>query len=208
MISQLLLLFSEAACGAAEIEYAPAVWSPPAAYPAALRDIAARLPSNTPAKDDDLATYAHEGNHFLCRGKEGYHGLYVGNGLRIFLPTPPILTAEVFASVPESERGPIYETYRKQGQDPYWAVQPLMVLDEWCAYVSGSTTRLQLGWAHRQESDRYAAEMAGYAWYLQRLARKAPQYDSKDLDAFLVWMDERSRLTIPKWDEMFRKSFK
>lgn len=208
MFYELLLMFGEAACGAAEVEYVPVIWSPPASYPPVLRDIASRLPSNTSAKEDDLATYAHEGSHFLSRGKEGYHGLYVGNGLRIFIPTPPVLTAEVFAAIPESERGTIYETYRQQGQNDYWAVQPLMVLDEWCAYLAGSSARVQLGWEKRQESDRHAATMATYAWYLQRLANKAPEYNPADLNAFLVWMDERSRLTIPKWDEMFKKKFK
>ncbi|NBW20216.1 MAG: hypothetical protein EBR82_70830, partial [Caulobacteraceae bacterium] len=67
------MLIFELAAGAAEVEYAPAVSPTPAAFPAVLGDIACRLPFDTDAKDADLVTYAHEGNHFLCRGKAGFH---------------------------------------------------------------------------------------------------------------------------------------
>jgi hypothetical protein len=207
MIS-LIVLFGELAAGAAEVEYAPAVSAPPVAFPWTLTDIAARLPVNTDAKDADLVTYAHEGNHFLCRGKPGFHGVYIGNGIRVFVPTPPLLTAEVFAAIPKEERGSIYETYRRQGATEYWSVQPLMLLDEWAAYTSGSITRGELKLATRQESDRYCAEMATYAWHLWTMAKALPQYNSRDLTEFCRWNEERCKLRIPGWRTMFTREFK
>ena len=202
-----MLIIGEACAAGAEVEYAPLVSATPAAFPTALSDIASRLPFNTDAKDADLVTYAHEGNHFLCRGKEGFHGLYIGNGIRVFIPTPPILTAEVFAAIPKDQRGSIYETYRRQGASDYWSVQPLMLLDEWCAYTSGSITRQELALPSRQESDRHCAEMALYAWHLWKMAKALPHYDSRDLTDFCRWNNERCKLRIPRWETLFTRSF-
>ena len=203
-----LLLCGEALAGAAEVEYAPAVSPTPAEYPDTLADIACRLPFDTDAKDSDLVTYAHEGNHFLCRGKKGRHAVYAGHGIRILIPTPPLLTAEVFAAIPAEDRGAIYETYRRQGATEYWAVQPLMLVDEWCAYTAGSLTRAEMQLTTRQESDRYCAEMATYVWHLWRLAKALPQYDSRDLTEFCRWNDERCSLRVPGWRAMFTREFK
>jgi len=202
------MLIFELAAGAAEVEYAPAVSPTPAAFPAVLGDIACRLPFDTDAKDADLVTYAHEGNHFLCRGKAGFHGLYIGNGIRVFVPTPPLLTAEVFAAIPAEDRGSIYETYRQQGATEYWSIQPLMLLDEWCAYTSGSITRGELKLGNRQESDRYCAEMATYVWHLWRMSQALPHYDSRDLTEFCRWNEERCKLRIPGWRTMFTREFR
>lgn len=207
MIGELLLLFGEATAGAAELEYVAKLWSPPAEFPATLADIASRLPANTQAKDSDLITYAHEGTHFLSRGKEWKHGLYAGNGIRIFIPTPPVMTAEVFAAIPAAERGKIYETYRQQGTSFYWAPQPLMLVDEWVAYTHGSLARRELGIPTRQESDRYCAEMGTYVWHLHRLAKAKPEYPIAELTAFCRWNEERCRSFIPEWRKMFNKTF-
>lgn len=207
MIDFLLWLCSDPTCSGAEVEYVGRLWNPPSAFPATLQDVASRLPQATPARDADLITYSHEGTHFLSRGKEGFHGVYTGNGIRIFLPTPPILTSQVFAAVPEAERGTIYETYRTQGQDPYWEVQPLMVVDEWVAYTHGSLARRDLAVTVRQETDRHCATMATYAWHLHRLAKAKPEYPIKDLTEFCRWNEERCRTFIPDWQKMFTKRF-
>jgi hypothetical protein len=202
------LLLMEAGALGAEVEFVHPVSPTPAAFPPALADIARRLPSDTAASEPDLVTFAHEGTHFLCRGKAGFHGLYIGNGLRVFIPTPPLLTAEVFAAIPAEDRGSIYETYRQQGATEYWSIQPLMLLDEWAAYTSGSITRGELKLATRQESDRYCAEMATYAWHLWRLAKALPQYDSRDLTEFCRWNEERCSLHVPGWKAMFTREFR
>ena len=207
MLAELLLIFGEATAGAAEVEYIPFLWQPPQEFPATLQDIAGRLPMATPARDRDLITYSHEGSHFLSKGRSGYHGLYVGQGLRVYLPTPPILTAQVFAAVPLSEREGIYETYRQQGESEYWVAQPLMLCDEWIAYTHGSLTRRELKLGIRQESDRYCALMAGYVWHLHRLAKAKPDYPITELTQFCRWNAERCRRFIPDWGKLFTKTF-
>jgi hypothetical protein len=202
-----ILGLSEASVVGADLEYVPGIWAPPASYPATLRDIAGRLPERTDAKDPDLITYAHEGNHFLCRGKAGYHGVYVGNGLRIFLPTPPLVTANVLLAVPEHKRGTIFQTYLSQSRSDYWAAQPLMILDEWAAYIAGSKARSELLMTQRRESTVHCATFATYAETLCRLARDCDGYPVGELRTFCKWQLARCREIIPDWDQLSDVTF-
>lgn len=204
----LLLLFAEATLGAAEVEYVPQVSPTVASYPATLQDIASRLPLTTDARDADLVTYSHEGNHFLCKGREGFHGVYIGDGLRIYIPNPPLVTDAVFNAIPDDMRGDIWKTYRDQGRTEYWSTRPLMILDEWCAYYSGSKARQELALPDRQESDRHCATMAGYAAVLLRMARQCEGYPHSELQMFCEWHEQRCRRVIPGWTRMFRDSFR
>lgn len=188
---------------AAEVEFVRPVWAPPAGFPATLRDIASRLPPDTQARDADLITYAHEGAHFLSSGKrKGHHGVYVGRGLRVYIPTPPITTPELFRAIPLEKRGSIYDTYRLQGEHEGWVAQPLMVLDEWNAYLSGSMARSELSMDGRRETTVHCATMAGYAEVLYRLAKGNPGYPINDLKEFCNWQLTRCRETIPDWDQL------
>lgn len=171
---------------------APELWSPPASFPPTLRDIASRLQADTAAKEPDLITYAHEGQHFLCKGRPGRHCIYIGNGRRWEIPTPPLATEEVFAAIPKDMRGTsLYRTYLSQGRSEYWARQPLMVLDEWRAYTVGSHTRQELGIAQREETVRHMETFAIYAKVLYDLAGEIDGYDRSELQAFCRWnLDE------------------
>jgi hypothetical protein len=202
-----ILGLSEASAVGADLEYVPVIWAPPASYPATLRDIAARLPERTDARDPDLITYAHEGAHFLCRGKAGYHGLYIGNGLRIFLPTPPLITASVLLAVPEHKRGTIFNTYLAQGRTDYWTAQPLMILDEWSAYIAGSKTRGELAVDQRRETTVHCATFAGYAAVLYAMAKDCPGYPADELRTFCLWQLDRCREIIPDWDQLSDAKF-
>lgn len=202
-----ILGLSEALANGAEVEYVARVWAPPAEFPPALRDVASRLPSNTDARDADLVTYTHEANHFLCRGKPGYHGVYVGNGIRIFIPTPPLTTERVFAAVPITKRGTIYNTYLAQGRTEYWSTQPLMILDEWQAYIAGSQARAQMNMRQRGETTVHCATMAGYAEVLYRLAKECREYPITDLKNFCNYQLDRCREIIPEWDSLCDVSF-
>ena len=180
----------------------PVVWEPPADLPCTLRDIASRLPPNTPAKDDCPITYGHEGSHFLSKGKEGWHGIYMLDGRIRYLPTPPILTDAVFARVPPRRRGTIFDTYRRQGRDTYWQTQPLMLVDEWVAYLRGSQIRKELGWSKRAETNRHCATMAGYCEVLCDMAAEVPSYDVSVLKDFCREIANECRATIPEWDQL------
>lgn len=187
-------------------EYVGSIWSPPGTLPATLRDVAGRLPINTDAKHEDLITYTHEGTHFLAMVKDGRHGIYVGNGLRIYLSIPNILTAELFRSIPLEERGVIYDTYRKQGENEYWVDKPTMVIDEWVAYTHGSMVRKESGVINRVESDKYCAILANYTWHLIELA-KSRKIDVTDIILFSMWNNERCIATVDNWDSLFVKKF-
>lgn len=168
-------------------EELPVLWTPPAGFPPTLRDIASRLPRDTDAKDADLITYAHEGNHFLCRGKPGFHRIYIGGGRRWDIPTPPLLTEEVFARIPEAHRTSIYQIYLRQGRHEYWATQPLMLLDEWRAYTVGSLVRQELGLKTRAETVAHAKTMARFCKQLHNMAQEIPEYDITELTKFCRW---------------------
>jgi hypothetical protein len=168
-------------------EEIPVLWDPPAQFPPALRDIAGRLPRDTDAKDADLITYAHEGSHFLCRGKPGFHCVYIGGGRRWEIPTPPLVTEEVFARIPKEHRTSIYPIYLRQGQHEYWATQPLMILDEWRAYTVGSLVRQELGLKSRAETVAHAMTMARFSKQLHTMAKEIPDYDMTELTTFCRW---------------------
>lgn len=169
---------------AAEI---PVLWAPPEPWGPTLVDIAGRLPRHTDARDADLITYAHEGNHFLCRGGDGWHAIYIGGGRRWEIPTPPLLTEAVFAAVPHEHRSSIYQTYLKQGRTPYWRDQPLMILDEWRAYTAGSMTRQELRETRRGETVHHMETFARYAEVLYRMAKEVEGYDITELRKFCRW---------------------
>jgi hypothetical protein len=175
----------------------PVLWAP-AGFPPTLVDIASRLPRNTAAREPDLITYAHEGSHFLCRGKPGYHAIYVGGGKRWEIPTPPLITEQVFAAIPEANRHnsrsrTLYSTYLQQGKTEYWATQPLMILDEWRAYTVGSQVRQELRQESRAETVRHCETFTLYAKTLYDLAGKIPGYDMAELRAFCRWNLEQCR---------------
>lgn len=185
-----------------EVDY---YWRPHSSWPPTLRDIAGRLPANTDARDDDLITYAHEGSHFLCKGGEGRHGIYILHGLRQWIPTPPLLTVQVLAAVPHEKRGSVYPTYLRQAGDKYWVAQPLMILDEWTAYTHGSMVRRELAVDERQETDVHCRTFAGYAEVLWRLAKECEGYDTTELQRFCRWNLARCKEAIPDqdWDVSF-----
>lgn len=178
----LLFLCASAALG----EDIPVLWAP-AGFPPTLRDIASRLPRDTDAREPCLITYAHEGNHFLCRGKPGYHCIYIGAGRRWEIPTPPLVTEEVFARIPEEYRTSIYPIYLRQGQTEYWHAQPLMILDEWRAYTVGSLVRQELGQKSRAETVAHTKTMARFAKQLHTMAKEIPEYDLTELTKFCQW---------------------
>lgn len=166
----------------------PVLWTPPQGFPPTLRDIASRLPRDTDAREPCLITYAHEGSHFLCVGKPGYHCIYVGEGKRWEIPTPALVTEEVFAAIPQDMRGTfLYQTYLRQGRSEYWASQPLMILDEWRAYTAGSKTRQEAGIDSRAETVTHTETFTTYAKVLCDLAKEIEGYDMTELREFCRW---------------------
>ena len=207
MWAYILLLLSEPAVAAADVEFVPRLWEPPASFPETLRDVASRLPPGTEAKDADLVTYAHEGTHFLCRGNGQFHGLYLGNGLRVFVKHPPIRTVDVFDSVPESQRDATWRTYRNQAATEYWRDRPLMILDEWNAYRMGCLARRELGLESRAETIRHCGTFAELAVRLHNMASHCEGYPMTDLTDYCRLHLDLCRQAVPAWDQQFSISF-
>lgn len=180
------------------------VWSPPAHWPPLLRDVASRLRRDTDARDADLITYTHEATHFLSRWQPGGHGVYIGDGRRHYVLTPPLRTADVLASVPADRRGTIYHTYYRQGLTEYWVDQPLMIIDEWNAYTHGCIARREMLLASRGETDVHCRTFAGYAEVLCQLASRCEGYDMTELRRYCRWNLERCRQTIPEMEWGFQ----
>lgn len=185
----------------------PVIWQPPAEWCCTLRDVASRLPKNTDAYDPDYITYGHEGSHFLAQGRGAFHGIYVGNGNLRYIPIPPLRLDDVFTSVPPAARGPIWNTYRKQGQSEYWRHNALMLCDEWVAYLRGSQIRQEMGITKRGETDRYCAEMAGYTERMYNLARQIEGYDHRSLQSFCKDILSECKASIPGWDDLTGVTF-
>lgn len=185
----------------------PVIWLPPADMAPTLRDIASRLPRNTDAYDADPITYGHEGSHFLAQGRGAYHGIYMGHGRMRYIPVPPMRLDDVFTSIPPAARGPIWNTYRKQGQSEYWRDRPTMLCDEWVAYLRGSQIRREMGTAKRQETDRYCAEMCGYVHHMCEQSKFIPGYDHDALRSFCRDILAECRATITEWDELTKVTF-
>lgn len=190
------------ACLICQAEDRPVIWHPPEDMPCTLRDIVSRLPKNSPAYEPDWVTWGHEGSHFLSKHKEGWHGLYMLEGNIRYVPSPPLLTEQVFRNIPVAKRGTIYETYRQQGNSEYWQTRPLMLLDEWTAYLRGSTIRRELGWTKRVETDRHCATMAGYCEVMWEMSTRCEGYDHAALRAFCLDMLDDCRRVIPEWDRL------
>jgi hypothetical protein len=197
----IFLLFSEPVLAAAEVEYVPRLWEPPASFPATLRDVASRLPPGTDAKDADLVTYAHEGTHFLSQGRQESHGIYMGKGLRVYVPVPRLRTSDVFDAQPPERRTSIWQTYRDQGNTEYWRYRPTMVLDEWNAYRMGCLARSELALKTRAETIRHCVTMAEIALLLHTMSRTVDGYPVEELGDFCRLHLDLCQEAIPDWNE-------
>lgn len=181
----------------------PVLWEPAETMPPTLRDLVSRLPEDCPAWEPCPITWGHEASHFLATGRRpGWHGIYMLRGEREYIPVPPLLTAQVFAQIPEDRRGTIYRIYLIQAGDSYWQANSLMILDEWVAYLRGCQIRKELGLERRQETVRYCALMAGYAVVLYRMSQSCDGYDHEALRDFCREILAQCRETIPEWDEI------
>jgi len=185
----------------------PPVWEPPASMVPTLRDLVSRLPEDCPAWEPCPITWGHESSHFLSLGKPGWHGLYFLNGERRWVPIPPLITEQVFAQIPVAKRGNIYDTYLNQARSDYWSTRPVMILDEWVAYLRGAQVRQELGWLKRGETVTYCVTMAEYAHVLYRMAREIPDYDHDALQEVCAEILEECRQTIPGWEKLTDVSF-
>jgi len=177
---------------------APEVRAAPVAGPPVLVDLLARVPRpfywRDEAEPGDLVTWAHEATHGMTSVVSGGgYGLYLLDGRAVvFKRHPRVTIGQVAAMIPAGERGEVFDLYLVR-QRVDWDREPLYLLDEWNAYVHGTIARRQTGQADRQETERYASEMARYCgWLVKAVERFDPTYPEIDqLRGFVEWQSQR-----------------
>ena len=178
---------------------APVLRKAPPGYIPILQDAFSRLADaerfRCPIEPGDYITWTHEAFHGVTAlvSPPGGYAIYVGGGRAcVFKSHPKVTLAEVAASIPKADRGPIFPLYMAE-QLRYWNRQPIYVLDEHNAYITGSIARQQLGWTRRQETERHAMEMSRYCRAMLALAKKEdPAWpEMRKLERFLDWQDAR-----------------
>jgi hypothetical protein len=174
---------------------------PPAGHPPVLSDVIARLPDPTYWRDQteptDLVTWTHEGSHGVCvrlPRVKGSHGIYLLNGLSVYLRHPRLTIGEAAATIPPNERGRIFNLYMVESRRD-WDREPIYIVEEWVCYVHGTLARRQLGLDRREETESHALEMERYSRAILALAkRKDPTYaDADKFAAFIEWNADRFR---------------
>ncbi len=154
-----------------------------------LGDIESQLPAGNPYRDPDLVTSGHEQVHGinarLRDENRSENGFYCLNDRGFLCPSPKLTLSEVARATPQSKRGRIFKLYVVDSQR-WWNDTPLYVLDECCAYVSGSKVGLELNMKARSlYSFQNAVECWHYTRVAARLARQRGYRHADELDAFL-----------------------
>ncbi len=95
-----------------------------------------------PFTGDSRSTNAHETAHAIAsslRTQQGWNGFYLGSGRGYVLPEPAMRLQDV--QVPMRHRGWRHDTYLVD-QRRWWNDQPLYIIDEWVAYITGGSVAL------------------------------------------------------------------
>lgn len=133
-----------------------------------LNNIEGHLQEGHIYSDSDYITYAHGTTHGVnSRYRQIYSGnynaLYIFDNLVIFVNEPPARLTVIGQKVPQSLRGPIYNTYMVK-QAASWDDTPTYVLDELVSYSNGAWVGRELkNYKRADESLGSALEMGGYA---------------------------------------------
>lgn len=163
-----------------------------------LADIESHMPAGHHFKSSNLITWAHETTHGInsnlrnkYRGSKKINAFYVLEDRAVIIEEPNTTIGEISKQVPSNWRGDSYNLYLvKQRRD--WDKEPLYLFDEWVAYTNGAACRKDLGMTEQGSELVFASEFVGYALCLAYTVKKdCPNYDDKQLRAFLMWNTER-----------------
>jgi len=180
----------------------------PAAEPETLRDVLSLLPPEdiraAAGPDGCKVTLAHEATHFVNSklSKPGVRGFYLGDADVWTFPIPSqTKLAHVAEAIPRELRGKTYKTYLIDAQQ-WWQDCPLYPFDEAVAYWAGAKTRIELGLANRQETERFGVELLVYSQHaLDQIKRREPaSYPHAELDEFLDVLVARARIICREFD--------
>lgn len=109
--------------------------------------------------EPDLVTRSHEVTHQVnSRIRQSFGGahvncFYVGYNKAFVLNEPRVRLSVVAQYVPQQLRNENYQLYFVE-QARYWDDSPLYILDEWSAYINGSTAAVELRVDNHGSHDR------------------------------------------------------
>jgi hypothetical protein len=135
-------------------------------------------------------TDLHENTHTLhseLRNKYGnkYNAMYRGDGSAFILLEPQVTLATIAVAIPQPLRGMSYNLYLVQ-QQRWWNQQPLYLIDELGAYLSGSRH------PNSEFSDYLQAmEFVIYNFYLIKIV-PFDYTDYNNLKTAIMWATEQA----------------
>jgi hypothetical protein len=207
MRALMIVICVSAAAAGGELDSVPPVRSCCEGMPETLADILRRLPAADAAKayDADQITWAHEAHHFVNSrlSSPGWRGFYLLDGCAYRFPIPKRTTLRHVAdAVPADLRGKVFKTYLIDAQRD-WQTIALYPFDEAVAYWSGAMVRQEIDKAERQETERYAVELATYCKTAteQIIKREDDDYPKQELMDFLELIIARGRVICMDFDE-------
>ena len=121
-----------------------------------------------------------------------WNAVYVLHGKAFLIQEPPLQLSDVARAIPPSQRGRNYQLYLVS-QARYWENEPLMILDEFGAYLNGLECDLSTTTPHNSIRFQHdtCLEFFVYARVLSQLAHKCPNYDASQLDAVIAYQARR-----------------
>jgi len=160
-----------------------------------LGDIISHCPTPGVYADSDIITTGHETLHCvnarIRNTHQGYNGYYFLENYAFILKSPPLTLSEIATNVPQDWRGPIYSLYLVE-QQSHWNDTPLYIVDEFSAYLAGTTVGLEVGNQDRtQQSFKSAIEMYAYCRVMEKLAKQTNYADQIQLDELMSFSYER-----------------
>jgi hypothetical protein len=136
-------------------------------------------------RDDDLLTWGHETTHGINRdiriniGKVGQNGFYCLEDRAIVLNDPKLTITNVASLIPNIIRGSRYNLYLID-QAGQWDDMPTYLLDEWTAYINGTTVgadQLKHGLHVRDNKSDDAIAPMEFTYYSLALCHAIKKYD-------------------------------
>lgn len=167
-----------------------------------LTDIESRMPNGHPYRNDqNLVNWNHESVHGInSYARMKFQEKYAGKRINCFyclwgrvavIEEPQLTLGQIATYIPGSFRGMLFKTYFIDARKD-WENYPLYCLDEWSAYSSGTETYRELGLKDKEATIEFTFEFMNYSLFLLKCVKEnRPDYDDKQLKAFIRWNIER-----------------
>jgi hypothetical protein len=141
----------------------------------------------------------HEINHFVCSRLDNIfekkyrnsHSIYVLKDRNVIIAHPNITIGDVAQYVPDIIKDTAFNIYLVQ-ERRWWDNSPIYLCEEASCYVVGTLAYDQEGKTNSTSFSAWKAlELFGYCLVMSMVVEiEDPNYDSRQLDAYLYWNGE------------------